>query len=175
MQRRALFVLALLGVAPPAWSGCVNNPVHDDQVAALGPEAANVPAGATHRPGQPCLVCHGPFGPAQVQFAFGGTVYLEAGQSAPAPAAVVGVEDVSGSKVAAPANEVGNFYVLLRDYNPKYPLKTTVTSADGAIVQTMQTYVARNGSCASCHESAASATSPGPVVVSPGADAAGGG
>ena len=88
---------------------------------------------------------------------------------------MVGIEDASGARFDATTNEVGNFYVLLRDYNPKYPLKTTVTSADGTVVQTMQTYVARNGSCASCHESAPSATSPGPVVLTTGADAASGG
>ncbi|HEY4014573.1 MAG TPA: hypothetical protein VGM06_14625 [Polyangiaceae bacterium] len=174
-MRRPLLLLAISGA--PLWfsAGCVNNPVHDDEVAALGPEDPAFPPGPDHRAGQPCLVCHGPFGPAQVQFAVGGTVYQAAGQSAPALGAVVGVEDVSGAKFDATTNEVGNFYVLLRDENPKYPIKTSVTSADGSIVQTMQTYVARNGSCASCHESTPSATSPGPVVLATGADAASGG
>jgi hypothetical protein len=175
MPPRQVLLLALFGTALPISVACVNNPVHDDEVAALGPEDPAVPPGPDHRPGQPCLVCHGPFGPAQVQFAVGGTVYEAEGQSAPAVSAVVGIEDISGAKIEATTNDVGNFYVLLRDDNPKYPLKTSVASADGSVVQTMQTYIARNGSCASCHESVPSATSPGPVVLSTGADAAGGG
>ena len=52
-----------------------SNPVHDNEVAALGPEDPSVPPGPDHRPGQPCLVCHGGSGPASAQFAVGGTVY----------------------------------------------------------------------------------------------------
>jgi hypothetical protein len=164
---------ALLGGSIVTALGCVNNPVHDDQVDALGPEDPAVSPGPNHRPGQPCLVCHGPFGPASVQFAVAGTIYEAAGQPQPAVGAAVRIEDVTGSTVTPSTNETGNFYVLLRDYAPTYPLETAVSSADGSVVQTMQGYVARNGSCASCHKKEAGPTSAGPVVLSTGiADAA---
>jgi hypothetical protein len=161
---------ALVVSAPLA---CVNNPVHDDEVDALGPEDPAVPAGPLHRPGQPCVVCHGPFGPASVQFSVGGTAYEAADGAMPAVGAAVRIEDSTGASTTPTTNVAGNFYVLLRDFNPAFPLRTSVTSADGNTVQTMQGYVARNGSCASCHTSQAGPTSAGPVNLSPSvADAA---
>lgn len=148
-----------------AFLGCVNNPIHDEDVEALGPEAPGVPPGPLHRPGQPCLVCHGPYGPAPAQFSVGGTVYETAEPAAPAVGAEVRIEDVTGASVTLETNAVGNFYVLLRDFDPTYPIEPRVTSADGTMVQTMTTYIARNGSCAVCHTNAAGPTSAGPVVL----------
>jgi hypothetical protein len=158
-----------LAAAGLATAGCVNNPVHDDEVDALGPENPGVAPGSLHRPGQPCLVCHGPFGPASVQFSVGGTVYAAAGQPAPAAGASVRVEDSKGVAAARVTNDAGNFYVLLKDYNPTYPIQAMVTSSDRSVTRVMQGYVARSGSCAACHSGAPSATSAGPVVLSPDA------
>ena len=46
-----------------ALGACVDE-THELQVQALGGEAPGVPKGPLHRPGQPCLVCHGEAGPA---------------------------------------------------------------------------------------------------------------
>jgi hypothetical protein len=70
MSRRAFAWAFALGLAAV---GC-DDPVHDDAVTALGGEDPNVPIGALHRPGQPCLVCHGGSGPAALAFSVGGTV-----------------------------------------------------------------------------------------------------
>ena len=69
----ALGVL-LVCAAPSALLGC-NDATHDEEVAALGAEDPAVPPGPDHRPGQPCLTCHGGIGPAKQQFSIGGTVY----------------------------------------------------------------------------------------------------
>jgi hypothetical protein len=159
----ALF--ASIACACLAGLGCVNNPVHDDEVESLGPEAAGVPPGPLHRPGQPCLVCHGPYGPAELQFSVGGTVYAGTGDPAPAVGAVVQIEDVTGASTTADTNAAGNFYVLLRDFDPTYPILPQVSSSDGGIVQKMMTYVGRNGSCAECHASVTGPASAGPVVL----------
>jgi hypothetical protein len=160
------FVLfASFACACLAGFGCVNNPVHDDEVAALGPEAANVPPGPLHRPGQPCLVCHGPYGPAELQFSVAGTVYAATGESTPAVGAIAKIEDSTGASVTADTNAAGNFYILLRDFDPAYPILPQVSSPDGGIVQKMMTYVARNGSCGDCHASLPGPASAGPVVL----------
>ena len=164
MRGRVPRLASFVGACVAAF-GCVNNPVHDQEVEALGPELPGVPAGPLHRPGQPCLVCHGPFGPASVQFSVAGTVYEEAGQETPAVGAMVSIEDIRGASVVSGTNSAGNFYVLLADFSPTYPLLPQVSSSDGGVVQTMTTYVARNGSCSACHSNPAGATSAGPVVL----------
>ena len=120
------------------------NPVHDDAVTALGPEAPGVPPGPTHRPGQPCLTCHGGQGPAGVQFSIGGTAYenqrLPLSDGAPAPAspplvgATVELTDSSdlgdGSDGASSpsatqtttTNSVGNFFILESQWAPVFPI-----------------------------------------------------
>jgi len=118
-------------------------------------------------------VCHGAFGPASAQFSAAGTVYEAAGEPRPAVGAAVRIEDVKGSTDEARTNAAGNFYLFLGDFNPTFPIRTEVTSADGSMVQTMQSYVARNGSCAACHTDPPGATSAGHVVLSPGAADAG--
>src|SRR5450432_160855 len=62
---RPLVVRAMLAgtVLVCALVGC-GDPVHDTAVSALGPEAPGVPKGPLHRPGQPCVLCHGPQGSA---------------------------------------------------------------------------------------------------------------
>ena len=44
--------------AASALAACVDES-HELQVQALGAEVPGVPMGPLHRPGQPCLVCHG--------------------------------------------------------------------------------------------------------------------
>jgi hypothetical protein len=143
------------------------NPVHDATVDALGPENPNVPPGPLHRPGQPCLACHGGEGPASLQFSVGGTVYAVRGQSRPAIGPCVQIEDIEGRYwTSAPTNTVGNFFVNESDFAPNFPIRMALVSCEtGAIFQQMQTLAARDGSCADCHSSPASPTSAGLVYL----------
>jgi hypothetical protein len=153
--------VAIVGVAATA---CLD-PVHDDSVQALGPEAPGVAPSGLHRPGQPCLTCHGGSGPASFQFSVGGTVYAVSGRSNPAVNAVVTIEDVDGNTFNATTNEVGNFWVLPAQFAPHYPTQMTVTSADGNDSESMATVASRDGSCADCHKSPRGPRSPGPVYL----------
>jgi hypothetical protein len=158
--------LAALAAGSVATLAC-GNPVHDDVVAALGPENPNVPPGPLHRPGQPCLACHGGEGPASLQFSVGGTVYAVRGQSRPAIGPCVQIEDIEGRYwTSAPANTVGNFFVNESDFAPNFPIRMALVSCDtGSIFQQMQTLSARDGSCADCHSNPASPTSAGLVYL----------
>ena len=69
-----LLPLAVVAAASGGVLSCYD-PVHDQEVAALGGEAPGVSPGPTHRPGQPCNVCHGGVGPANLRFSVAGTVY----------------------------------------------------------------------------------------------------
>jgi hypothetical protein len=151
--------LAALGV------GCVNNPVHDQQVEALGPEDPAVPPGPLHRAGQPCVICHGAYGPASLEFSVAGTVYTTTGATDPAAGAVVRIEDIEGASTSAETNAAGNFYVLLQDFAPKFPILPQVSSPDGGLVREMKSYAARDGSCAGCHSTMPSASKAGPVTL----------
>ena len=76
MRRSAWFAgCVVAGLLTWALVGCFVDPVHDEQVAALGPEPAGESPGPLHRPGQPCLVCHGGLGPAHQSFSVAGTVF----------------------------------------------------------------------------------------------------
>jgi hypothetical protein len=158
--------LAALAAGSVATLAC-GNPVHDDVVAALGPENPNVPPGPLHRPGQPCLACHGGEGPASLQFSVGGTVYAVRGQLRPAIGPCVQIEDIEGRYwTSAPANTVGNFFVNESDFAPNFPIRMALVSCDtGSIFQQMQTLSARDGSCADCHSYPASPISAGLVYL----------
>jgi hypothetical protein len=159
-MRARLLPAAVLAIA--AFGGCVDA-THDEQVAALGGEAPGVAPGPDHRPGQPCLVCHGSEGPAKSSFSVAGTVYAVFKQSAPANGAEVQIEDINGDVFQSPTNAVGNFYVLTSQWEPTYPIQMQV-SYEAASNQ-MLTHVGREGSCAACHQSTPGPASPGPVYV----------
>jgi hypothetical protein len=160
----------LIGVLVAAWAAsgsvaCVDE-THEQEVAALGPEPAGVPPGPTHRPGQPCLTCHGGSGPAKTQFSLGGTVYETEGQTMPSVGSSVLIEDIEGNLwTTSPTNSAGNFFVLLSDFAPHYPTQPTVIPEDGANSISMATHIARDGSCADCHSNPAGSTSAGPVYA----------
>lgn len=163
----ALLPLLLAGVAAFAsgTTACVDE-THDQQVAALGPDTG--PRGPTHRPGQPCLVCHGGDGPAKEVFSFGGTVVQDQGgnvESDPAVGAVVLIEDIDGRTEGVTTNSAGNFYVTPGEFKPHYPAQMTVSSQDGTISQPMLSHVARDGSCADCHKPQVGEASAGPVYL----------
>jgi hypothetical protein len=135
-------------------AGC-QDPVHDAEVAALGPEQPGVPPGPDHRPGQPCLVCHGGSGPARFVMSFGGTTFkrpLSFGKEALAGATIY-LTDATGLSYEAESNCVGNFFIQPSEFNPTFPVHD-VSIALGVVNAEMQTHIGRNGSCASCHTGA---------------------
>jgi hypothetical protein len=160
-DRACLAVVATLA----AVLGACADPVHEDLVESLGPEAAGVPPGPLHRPGQPCLACHGGLGPASLQFSAGGTIYAVRGAPAPAVGAMVQIEDIEGNYWTSTTNSAGNFFVELAHFAPIYPIRMEVVSSDSSLVQRMQTYAARPDSCADCHASQVNARSAGPVYL----------
>jgi hypothetical protein len=164
MHRLALVRPLALGLAmATAPLGCVDE-YHDAQVQALGGEAPGVPRGPFHRPGQPCVLCHGTAGPASTIFSIAGTVFAVQGQKAPAAGATVNLEDVNGHPATITTNAAGNFYITASQWLPTFPIAVpSVTQGDKA--QFMITHVARDGSCAACHTDPASTTSPGAIYM----------
>jgi hypothetical protein len=148
----ALLFAGLVGAAlTGASAACSGDPVHDNEVSALGPEAPGVATGPLHRPGQPCLVCHGGSGPASTQFAVAGTVYqAQYGAGVPQNGASVTVVDANGSQASATTNAAGNFYVLQSQWAPTFPVHVPAV-AYGADSAYMTTHIGRDGSCAICH------------------------
>ncbi len=159
-MRVLLFPAALAMAASMA--ACADA-THDEQVQALGGEAPGVAAGPEHRPGQPCLVCHGGEGPASSSFSVAGTVYALFKESAPAVGAQVQIEDITGAVFRAPTNAAGNFYVSTSQWQPTYPTQMQVSLM--AATNQMLTHVGRDGSCATCHQATSAQASPGPVYV----------
>jgi hypothetical protein len=149
-------------VAPLALAACVDA-THDEQVQALGGETPGVERGPLHRPGEPCLTCHGGIGPASHQFSVAGTVYIVRGGSDPGVGAQVQIEDITGTFFTATTNAAGNFYVPVEVWQPTYPTQLQVSL--GGLSEQMNTHVGRDGSCAGCHTSPQGPTSPGSVYI----------
>lgn len=153
---------ALAAAGATIGTGC-NDATHDMQVAVLGGEAPGVPQGPLHRPGQPCLVCHGGAGPASMQFSTGGTVYTSNTSQTPASGVTITVEDINGSVGTTQSNSAGNFYIPSGTWSPTYPTLPSVTL--GMTTQSMTSHVGRDGSCAHCHSDPAGPTSAGHIYV----------
>jgi hypothetical protein len=158
-MRRAIFAVLL-------FCAC-DDPVHSGQVDALGGE--NGGTGPTHRPGQPCLACHGGSGPASGQFAFGGTVYKE-DKDEGFPNVDVKLTDAKGVVKDVITNSAGNFYIRHEAWEPTYPVHVQISLKDPAggpdVVAQMGTHVGRDGSCAACHYEPKGPSSAGHVVLS---------
>jgi hypothetical protein len=143
---------------------CSFDPVHDEAIADLGPEAPGVDRGPLHRAGQPCLVCHDG-STASPAMSAGGTVYRVLGDATPLGGASVALSDARGTTFTAATNAAGNFYVTPSTWQPVYPVRVAVTF--GGKTATMTTIVGRDGSCASCHADPKSRISAGPVYLVP--------
>jgi hypothetical protein len=162
--------LALAGVI----AACDQDPVHDNEVTALGPEAPGVSPGATHRPGQPCLVCHGGSGPASLQFAVAGTIYQsQSGALVAQNGATVTVVDATDLVASAGTNEAGNFWVLQSQWAPTFPVHVEAVSFNDVTVS-MFTHIGRDGSCATCHSDPPGGDLVGHVYLAPGDEPDGG-
>jgi hypothetical protein len=144
-----------------------SDPVHDQQVTSLGPENPAVSPGPNHRPGQPCLWCHGTEGPAKTVFSIGGTVYAIQGQPTPAAGAQVSIEDSQGAVQRVTANTVGNFYITPSLFQPVFPIgQMKVTRANCSSLSSQMLSVSnREGSCAACHFNPAGPDSPGAIFI----------
>jgi hypothetical protein len=173
MKNVVIVVSSLVALAAlAAGAGCAN-PIADAQIAALGPEDPAVPQSDIHRPGQPCLLCHGPYKGAEPEMAVAGTIFaypfdLGAEDGDPIPAAGVEVEISDSLDTSPPTKPVtncaGNFYVTKDEWSPAYPLRVAirfqVAEGDNDRVP-MDTRISRDGSCAGCHDAAPNQGSPG--------------
>jgi hypothetical protein len=149
----ARFAVVLAACVP-----CVScyDPAHLDAVANLGDEAPNVPAGPTHRPGQPCTTCHGGLGPSDVEFSVAGTLFTVRGTKTPLAGGVVTVTDAVGASKTATSNDAGNFFIKKSDWDPAFRLSVFI-EAQG-LKKVMLTSIARDGGCGSCHQGAGDPT-----------------
>ncbi len=142
------------------------DPVHTDDIAALGGETRGVPKGPLHRPGQPCTLCHDGALRDPPAFSVAGTIFQTPGAGIGASGIVVAMTDSAGTSYQAPAtNGAGNFYVTPRQWTPTYPIIQTVLVENGATVATMYSQISWSGSCAWCHSDPPSESSPGHVSL----------
>jgi hypothetical protein len=166
-----LGALAVSVVAPSC-----QDPVHDQEVAALGPENPQVPRGQYHRAGQPCTVCHGPEGPAQTQFSIAGTIFWEPFVQASgtnqgelgANNATVSLIDDLGATIQVSSNCVGNFWVTPAVYNPAFPVLAKIFAEGTTYSGDMFTQISRAGSCAECHSDPPSYNAVGHIYLTTG-------
>ena len=136
---------------------------HEDAVDALGGETPGGPS-PFHRPGQPCVTCHGELGPAESEFSLAGTVYLVRNAEDPAVGAFIQIQDSAGQVVTLQTNEAGNFWLTPAQWEPVYPIQTRVRW--GRITKQMNQPINRAESCADCHvPPKPSRTSPGRVYI----------
>jgi hypothetical protein len=146
-----------------AWTlfACAD-PVYDDAIANLGGEQAGVEPGPLHRPGQPCVLCHSSRGGEQ-EFSLAGTVYVDRTTDTPIENVSVQVIDSQARKFVANTNCAGNFYITPAEFEPDFPIWLSMERGD--VYRSMDTPVYREASCAGCHTSPMSLSSPGHVYL----------
>lgn len=130
-------------------SGCAD-PIRQELLDELGPEAPGVEEGPLHRPGQPCLACHGEKGPSSVTFSLAGTIYRTKDSALGEAGVKVRLIDFTGLQHESVTNEAGNFYVSPDDFQPAWPVWVRIER--GEREQEMISAIVRDGSCASCHQ-----------------------
>ena len=155
-------ILAVSAATGALLPGCAN-PVESEEIAALGD--TNVRNGPTHRPGQPCLVCHD--GGVSPEFYAAGTVFSTPEEKIGVTGAVVTITDAAGHTEERTTNCAGNFYLDENSTPLQFPLHVEVqcTLPDGTVVRNvMGTRVDRDGACAGCHKDSPSQSSTGRVA-----------
>jgi len=172
-------VLWLCVVGLSLW-GCIGQSPEQQAELDLGPEEAGVPRGPEHRPGQPCLRCHGEdYTPGNQVFVLAGTVYERPGDAHGAAGVEIEFADASDHSFVARTNRVGNFFIraggggaqpsrggdgsLRLPYEPAFPLRVSVREGDRE--QSMRGLIWREGSCGHCHGGGPSASSNGVVFL----------
>jgi hypothetical protein len=145
------------------------DPVQDAAVDALGPETPGVPVGPLHRPGQPCLTCHGGEGPAESTFSFAGTVFTKPEGEVPVPRALVQIVGSDQRGETLETNCAGNFFVRESRFTATFPASVVVT---GGTSLPMRSLLRGTGSCNDCHGAPPGRDSPGFVWIAPRAGGA---
>jgi hypothetical protein len=151
MRRSSLVSVAFGALAATASASCFD-PVHSRAVEELGDEKPSVPEGPLHRPGQPCMTCHGGDGPGEPDYAFAGTIYAVRNGATPLAGVTVTLTDASGVTKTLSSNEAGNFF-LEKELWESVKLPVFVELSNGTKVKPMKTRIGRNGGCAFCHYS----------------------
>jgi hypothetical protein len=144
MMRAFAFLLATASLFA---AGCRYDPVPQQIIDDLGPEQGT--PSATHRPGQPCLVCHSNYEGAAPPFAVAGTIFnkKDDGTVVPAVGVKVIISDSAAGLRKACTNAAGNFFVKREDWvDITFPLSAQSGSRG------MSSLIGRDGSCASCHK-----------------------
>jgi len=168
MSHRIITVLAALSAAA---LGACGNPAIDSQVAALGPEVNGVAPSEYHRPGQPCLLCHGVYGGAKPEMSVAGTVFGVPEKKGKAPSGVeevvVSVTDSFGDVKTKKTNCIGNFFITADEWQPGFPLAAKIEypalAGKGTTPAYMSTRIGRDGSCAACHHGPRAEDTPGSI------------
>ncbi len=166
----SIVVLAALSAFMMLGNAC-GDPVHDDLVSALGAENPKVPTGPLHRPGQPCMACHGGRGPAKSAFSMAGTVFALIDKTDPLSGVVVNLKDSvaypdpNSKGIDTTTNAAGNFFLHSDEFTPAYPVhvKLSHPTAPAGAGKVMYSHVGRDGSCASCHHDPVGTESPGHI------------
>jgi hypothetical protein len=182
MKRRSPSTLHVFAVvaASLVLGACTSDPVHDAEVAALGPEQPGVPKGQYHRANQPCLVCHGGEGPAKAHFSIAGTIFggqfsYTQNDTEGVPGATVIIVDDNTAAGYQQTNCVGNFWFNADSSTgwpgfPAFPILAEVVSPTGTAVQMRGgngelIHISRDGSCATCHSDPTGLSTCGHVFV----------
>ncbi|MDH5490828.1 MAG: hypothetical protein OEY14_02530, partial [Myxococcales bacterium] len=183
----ALLLCGSLAAVGALGSACLGSSPEEAAADALGPDPFpglgedDDEGGPTHRPGQPCLVCHGEaYTPGEEIFVLAGTVYLREDDALGVPDVQVHVQDAAGHAFSVATNLTGNFMVRRTDraevrdrgegevripWDLEYPLDVQIER--GPDLQRMRSRIYREGSCSACHQAEAGASSPGRVVLLP--------
>jgi hypothetical protein len=164
------FIAPLAALAAAALTAC-GNPAIDDQVKALGPEVDGVAPSEYHRPGQPCLLCHGVYGGAKPLMSVAGTIFAiperKGKPSTGVEGVIVTVTDSFGDVKTKKTNCIGNFFITADEWEPGFPLAAKIeypsTSGKGTTPAYMSTRIGRDGSCAGCHHGLRAADTPGSI------------
>jgi hypothetical protein len=165
----AALVSCVSCVSGLALAGCGNRAV-DERIAILGDEDPNNPPSEFHRPGQPCVLCHGEYLRETPIMSVGGTIYAVPTKDAEKPLPVKGVTvkmtDSFGEQYEVGTNCAGNFYVAADAWQPAFPLRAEIEyEVPGSLGSTkrvvMSTRISRDGSCAGCHVGPPNQGSPG--------------
>ena len=157
-------LFAFAGIATLVWAGssCNLDPVHTNNVKALGEEKPEdyPPTSEFHRPGEPCALCHSRRGPADSEFVLAGTVFWGPdAYSRRVDKAYVRILDGAKGRRCFVTNCNGNFYVKKEDYESiTFPILVSVerTNDPGKdestlTIRRMTSHIGREPSCATCH------------------------
>src|SRR6185369_14057082 len=120
-------------------------------------------------PGQPCLLCHGPYGGAKPEMSVAGTIFAIPDPEGKKPLGVEGVKvtitDSFGDTKTKKTNCIGNFYIKADEWQPGFPLAAKIEyptpGGSGTTPVYMSSRIGRDGSCAGCHVGERSESSPG--------------